>query len=200
MALNLRAGQGNIKMSNPTLVDDCEWWRPLERFPLGTPACTSATTVPTRNYTKPQSKHFSAMFTLQHTSLTIEEKKRRGYWKEERFRGDRKWEKERNARKQKAGIQLVTANVLCQRVNQKLCLCVWSRRWRDVSLSDAPTPPSEMFIWTRAMNPWLLKGGWRGRRRRRRRWRPAAPIIICGFGVRSTAYNEALDGPPDRVH
>lgn len=49
---------------------------PLERFPLGTPACTSATTVPTRNYTKPQSKHFSAMFTLQHTSLTIEEKKK----------------------------------------------------------------------------------------------------------------------------
>lgn len=76
----------------------------------------------------------------------------------------------------------------------------WSRRWRDVSLSDAPTPPSEMFIWTRAMNPGLLKGGWRGRRRRRRRWRPAAPIIICGFGARSTAYNEALDGPPDRVH
>lgn len=131
--------------------------------------------------------------------LPLKKKKRRGYWKEERFRGDRKWEKERNARKQKAGLQLVTANVLCQRVNQKLCLCVWSRRWRDVSLSDAPTPPSEMFIWTRAMNPGLLKGGWRGRRRRRR-WRPAAPIIICGFGVRSTAYNEALDGPPDRVH
>lgn len=33
-----------------------------------------------------------------------------------------------------------------------------------------------------------------------RRWRPAAPIIICGFGARSTAYNEASDGPPDPVH
>lgn len=57
------------------------------------------------------------------------------------------------------------------------------RRWRDVNLSDAasPTPRSEMFVWTRAMNPGLLKEGWRDRR-----WRPAAPIIICGFGARST--------------
>lgn len=55
-----------------------------------------------------------------------------------------------------------------------------------MNLSDAqwPTPSAEMFVWTGAMNPGLFKrrlAGWQ-----RRRWRPAAPIIICGLGARST--------------
>lgn len=59
-------------------------------------------------------------------------------------------------------IQIGTANVLCRQGNQK----VVSRRrpragggTRTPQTGHWPTPPSEMFVWTRAMNPWLLKGG-----------------------------------------
>lgn len=133
-------------------------------------------------------KHFSAMFTLQHTSFTM----KKVYWNKERFGENRKWQKEskvknkRHRSKERYWTSCMNPEINLFKIYLRKYVVVFpgSSYRCGIWFSQMHAHPHllpqhscQMFIWTHAINPKLSRRqGWA--------WlwcRRPAPMIICGL-------------------
>lgn len=172
------SGKGNIKISNPTLVEGYRWWRTTGKISTQHSTCISVATVQTRNYTElnvniSQQCLFCSMPHL--------------IWKKciglRKFGENRKQPKERSDTKSQGKILKHLIWIYNKhRFIQKICGRVLGRGLHHsygMRSAEMHTHPRhlEVFIWTHAINPKLSsRQGWAWTWLRR-----PAPMIICGL-------------------